>query len=338
MSSELWPDGCFARPMCGRRAGRPHQCPLSLLFSSRNSRAFSLVELLVVITIIGILLALLLPAVQAAREAARRMQCQNNLKQIGLALHGFHEVKGTFPPSDWIKPVNNGRGTPMFIMLMAYMEEDNLLAEYTYWDAPLGWNNWEIAGSIQMTTPVPIYRCPSDQEPDPFLDGGYSWHLRRYYGVSGGQTRSSTGVPFTDGLFAINKWRGVQDITDGSSNTLAVGESVHPELMGMGPGYFQPSVRGPDLWTDGSSCGNSDCSLAAQSTARCVRSVWWPINSNILPIGGNNNDVPFSSFHPDGAQFLFADGHIDFLSDAIGMSTYRALGTIAGGETISSNY
>lgn len=315
---------------------RPTHCRQARLLRVLSPRAFTLVELLVVITIIGILIALLLPAVQAAREAARRMQCQNNLKQIGLALHAFHEAKGSFPPSDWIKPVNNGRGTPMFIMLMAYIEADNLLAQYTYWDAPLGWNNWENHPE-QMSIPVPVYRCPSDQEPDPYIDGGLQWHLRRYYGVSGGQTRSSSGVPFTDGLFAINKWRGMQDITDGSSNTLAVGESVHPEQMGIGPGYTKPDVGGPDIWADGSGC-DSSCSITSQGTARCIRSTWYPINSNILPISGNNNDVPFTSFHPGGANFVFADGHVSFLGDAMNMATYRALSTIKGDETISGEY
>jgi prepilin-type N-terminal cleavage/methylation domain-containing protein/prepilin-type processing-associated H-X9-DG protein len=301
-----------------------------------SKSGFTLVELLVVITIIGILIALLLPAVQAAREASRRMQCQNNLKQIGLALHGFHEAKGSFPPSDWIKPVNQGCGTPMFIMLMAYIEEGNLLTQYAYWDSKWGWQNWENHPD-QMAIPVPVYHCPSDQEPDPYPDGGYLWHLRRYYGVSGGKTRTNPGETFTDGLFAINKWRGFPDITDGSSNTLAVGESVHPQLMGIGPGYTKPDIGGPDIWADGSTSDNS-CTLASQSTARCVRSTWWPINSNILPISGNNNDVPFASRHPGGANFLFADGHVGFLGDAINMPTYRALSTIADGETISNDY
>ena len=148
--------------------------PRSLKSKSKieNPPVSHLVEFLVVITIIGILIALLLPAVQAAREAARRMQCANNLKQIGLALQNYHAAHGSFPASDAIKPSpsTGNYGNPTFTVLLPYLELTGLAGQYNY---NRGWENWGDnvlgdcpMGPILQNQPLPVLQCPSDGRAD----------------------------------------------------------------------------------------------------------------------------------------------------------------------------
>ena len=323
---------------------------------NKNSRAFTLVELLVVITIIGILIALLLPAVQAAREAARKLQCTNNLKQIGLALHNYHAAVGCFPAAESTslpqQCYSDCRGTPIWIVLLPYLELGNVKDNYDYCEinhgavnpyntANWGWAGWGWSDSVGISaTSLPVYLCPSDARTQQYPD------LRDYFAVGGGQTataiHSGFGYVYQDGLFAINHWRGISDVRDGSSNTLAIGESVHAERMGDGPGY-NTGDGGPDDWWNGCACSKSTnpaCAPSDQTVVRTIRNTTNPINSNLVPIPANaNNDVPFGSFHPGGTHFLFADGHVGFLNDTIDTTKiYPPLSTIAGGEIIPGDY
>jgi prepilin-type N-terminal cleavage/methylation domain-containing protein/prepilin-type processing-associated H-X9-DG protein len=319
--------------------------PSSSIHCLASQRAFTLVELLVVITIIGILIALLLPAVQAAREAARRLHCTDNLKQIGLALQGYHAACGCFPAAESINSSQNGgpepddyRGHPLYIVLLPYLELQNVERHYNYSGA-LGWWTFE---NDPATVPyakmrLPVYQCPSDGRGQEYPN------QRGYFGVIGGKTLAAHcgdwggGDVFLDGLFAINKWRRCDDIRDGASNTLAVGESIHVSRYGLGPGYDIADRGGPVAWYCGAGCWIT-CEPKHQTLGRSVRSTKYAINRNILPMNPDqDSDAPFGSFHPGGTSFAFADGHVGFLSETIRLSTYQALSTIAGDEVIDAS-
>ena len=312
--------------------------------AGRESHGFTLVELLVVITIIAILIALLLPAVQAAREAARRTQCQNNLKQLGLALHNYESAYGTFPAGESIGIADDTgvdvRGNPLYFVMLGYIEQNGLESKINY---SIGYSNWLTLHPEYTYWRFPVYQCPTDYRvQDPKLSS-----LRDYFGCVGGKTSVQVcwlGHEFIDGMFTINRWRRFRDIKDGSANTFAIGESVHPALYGLGPGYGIAAQGGPAPWFGGCGCqhGGSDynpCpSPSGWSLGRGFRSTLNPINVNFMPMASSQeNDAPFGSYHPGGTHFAFVDGHVSFINDTIDMNTYRALSTIAGDELIPGN-
>jgi prepilin-type processing-associated H-X9-DG protein len=184
---------------------------------------------------------------------------------------------------------------------------------------------------------LPVYQCPSD---------GRSQEVpnqRGYFGVIGGKTLAvhcgdwGGGDVFLDGLFAMNRWRRIADVRDGTSSTLAVGESVHVSLYGVGPGFGIADQGGPVPWFYGSACW-INCNLEHQDLGRCVRSTKYAINRSFLPMNPDrDSDAPFGSLHPGGAPFVFADGHVSFLNETIKLATYQALSTIAGDESIGAN-
>jgi prepilin-type N-terminal cleavage/methylation domain-containing protein/prepilin-type processing-associated H-X9-DG protein len=308
--------------------------------SSHNHRtapsAFTLVELLVVIAIIGILVSMLLPAVQSAREAARRLECSNNLKQLGLALHTYHTSHRSFPAGASISVPNqcstgnDCRGNPIFLVLLPYLEQGNIEAKYDYTQ------NWGTFGWTDpvKNTPIKVYRCPSESRFSQFPE------RRVYFAVTGGKTlvvRNWRGDVYQDGLFAVNQWRTIDETRDGTSNTLAIGESVHVAKFGLGNGYGVADKGGPVAWWLSPACVKSDnCAPAMHSIGRELRSTKHPINANLLPMADDQeNDAPFGSLHPGGTPFVFADGHVEFLSESIDTTIYKALSTRAGGEVVT---
>jgi len=295
--------------------------------SPGHRHGFTLVELLVVITIIGILISLLLPAVQAAREAARRVQCANNLKQLGLALHIYHELLGAFPPGTaWEIDAMNAR-MGLHVFLLPYLEQENLYSQLER-ERPV----YEGLNREFGETTLEVFVCPSDgkQPVDPFPPGGYQWHTTNYVGVMGpgrdgklvDLEDSHCGDYSLDGMFYPYSGTRVADVLDGTSNTLAIGERTYQLRAWIKGGYYISSFK------------EYVCVYAAKN-------VRWPLNSDpdVLcywdcpePWPCLFNDLYFGSRHPGGAQFTFVDGSVHFIMETIDFQVYQDLATIAGGE------
>jgi prepilin-type processing-associated H-X9-DG protein len=315
---------------------------------------------LVVIAIIGVLIALLLPAVQAARESARRSSCQNNLKQWGLALLTYESAKKTYPPAtDTRIPLagsgtatlhcrvaatatangSNCRGAGMCILILPFIEQQGI---YSRFETTGGFTK-EWAGWTPQPVPIPTYRCPSESR------FAKDWNKLDYFGVGGGGDTSQRagyayGDFFDNGMFWENKPFKVSQLLDGTSKTLAVGEG-NPAHKGYWASGASPAAEGsasPWTWGHGGCDRPTGC---AASVTRGFRHTKQPINSpdyRLNPPFSKDYtgpaEFPFASTHAGGgAGFVFADGHTAFISDAIDMTAYRALSTRAGGENIKND-
>jgi len=309
-----------------------------------SRRAFTLIELLVVIAIIAILIALLVPAVQKVREAAARTQCINNLKNIGLALHGFHDANKRLPPGCAADQppfgvAQAGHGSSWKVYILPYVEQG---AIYTKWQFS-GGSGWENGnnGPLVANLTIPVYRCPSS--PLPAMDtyggnpNGANYQMfSSYTGISGsygmgytdptgyGPNTCCTG---TDGfvssggiLYPLSKVTMV-GITDGTSNTIIVGEQsdhLRDSNRQIIPGpYGAITSQGPHGWIMGTSNGAPPPS--GQNRSFNVTTVRYSINqigmSDNGPAGTGNNtgcNIPLSSGHTGGANMLFADGTVRF--------------------------
>lgn len=302
-------------------------------------RGFTLIELLVVIAIIAILIALLLPAVQQAREAARRSTCKNNLKQMGLAMHNYHDAHGQFPPGNIYGStggsfnggnVRNGLGWQ--VMLLPYLEEATL---YNMFNFDRAYNFTTPAGDFNnrnlSRTPVAVFLCPSsaDRLSSHGTEGPNGEHTIHYWGIQGprgvnpvtGQNyevigTESRGGYATKGVLFPNSNVRIGWIYDGTSNTLAIGEAS----------WVGNSER--RAWHRGGNENNIHC-ISAKNVSR-------PINENPLPsVPQPVNDAPFGSEHAGGTHFLLADGSVRFLSENIDMVLYLSLCSRDGKEAMS---
>jgi prepilin-type N-terminal cleavage/methylation domain-containing protein/prepilin-type processing-associated H-X9-DG protein len=292
----------------------------------RARKGFTLIELLVVIAIIGLLVAILLPAIQAAREAARRVQCQNNLRQLGVAMHSFHSARRAFPPGFISRATSTngpglGTGWAWGAHLLPYLEEINLQAKL----------DREILAPVHdlvRVTPLPIFLCSSDPRPLPTFSvadetGNELTELAfgNYVGVGG--TYEVTGYPDTGtGVLFRNKAIRIADITDGTSSTLMVGE--------------RSSARSPQTtWVGAVTNANVPPVNAAyenEGPPVLVLTNTGTIEDDRVPNNRLDHVEDTNSEHPQGVNFLFCDGSVRIINNEIAARLWVALGTRAGAE------
>jgi len=309
-------------------------------------KGFTLVELLVVIAIIGVLIALLLPAVQQAREAARRISCFNNLKQIGLAMHNYHDTFGTFPSgyiatdTDNTTPLAEGQpGWGWASLILPQMEQGNIS------DSLIDYGSSITAGVNDQArqTIILAYACPSDRSPEVFelhdedenpltflASANYvgsfgTVELHDCHGLAAGQRCDA------DGMLGHNAKRAMRDVTDGTSHTLMVGERA-------------TSIGGTDELLYSTWVGS--VSEGEEAIARILGVADHAPNSQYHEDHDHDDDGDddhgheehhlddFGSRHPAGTNFVFADGSAHLITETIDLDVYRALATRSGGEVV----
>jgi prepilin-type N-terminal cleavage/methylation domain-containing protein/prepilin-type processing-associated H-X9-DG protein len=298
----------------------------------RKGHGFTLIELLVVIAIIGILIAMLLPAIQMAREAARRAQCTNNLKQMGLAIHGYANDKKAFPPGS--------RGPTKHALLsfmLPYLELKNIYARLKIYipdDPKKPKENTSSTAETERNTVIGGYICPSYLGKTLITGMSQAYDngaMTTYLGVGGtvvnkGEkiTASTFGKLPDNGVFGWKFSRKLREVTDGLSHTLAIGEFVHHDKT-IGKSYFEwPGNVRP--WILGANSGDSSTSGRGSYAFRVVQN---PLNFKCDRDSNkyNFNHLPFGSEHKVGVNFLFADGSVHFLSNAIDFTALQSLAT-----------
>lgn len=326
----------------------------------RDARsAFTLVELLVVIAIIGVLVGLLLPAVQSAREAARRMKCASNLKQVSLAMLNYEQVRGHFPVGYIEWPILNqpgaGAGWPghtAFAQLLPFLEEGNVHDEYHF-----EYRNLNVINRPAVSQHMPVYQCPSDGKAGSSR-GGQAFSQSNCVFSMGSDTmcRNNNGIRLpwysrragtdltTDGAFQMKRGRRIAGIRDGTSHTSLVSEL----LAGPDPnGQFKVVGDRRGLWahhqmgsssythrnTPNSSVGDAMWANPGQDIS-CVPSNGMPCDNT----HGTNMDefhAAARSRHPGGVNLGFADGHVSYVQDTVDMTVWQCIGNIEDGRPFS---
>jgi len=335
---------------------------------------FTLIELLVVIAILGVLVSLFLPAVQSAREAARRMQCTNNLRQIGLAAQNYVSAYGVFPNAGWPAPETIPPGMSPYLSdysplakLLPYCELLNLqnLIDFNIYMGHVGKDELPVALREAAKTKVPIFLCPSDPEPavhDLKLISETISYAGSNYAMNGGDGTDAYNDTLgfmanpNNGLCFVSAQIGFRDIRDGSSFTVAFTESLR------GPSGSLPKESMPDVQVyrakastktsviDAADSGGLDALLPSVSGWDGNRLAIWlrgcspsgPVmngrftpNSPIPDVTSGSGKVTAArSRHPGGVNACFADGHLSFIGDSIDVKVWRALWTRAGKELV----
>ncbi|MBN2294924.1 MAG: DUF1559 domain-containing protein [Pirellulales bacterium] len=283
------------------------------MYKASNTKGFTLVELLVVIAIIGILIALLLPAVQAAREAARRMHCTNNEKQIGIAILNYHDAYLAFPPGT----LHGGTGWSWSARILPFLECSDIHKRI---DFSVDYNRVNTINNQAMKTFVQTYICPS--APEPYLiaccggipgdedtaETNYSAVATHRDGNEAFYARDPNGTGIMH-LMASGEKIKISDVTDGTSTTFLVAECDLDQNDPYNPGSSQHWGK------------------------------IWASENRVTTAYGINSDLghvyaPVKSRHPGGAQFLFADGHVSFINEEIDQAILQALTTRNWGEVI----
>jgi prepilin-type N-terminal cleavage/methylation domain-containing protein/prepilin-type processing-associated H-X9-DG protein len=321
---------------------------MSAIPRHRRREAVTLIELLVVIAIIGVLLGLMLSAVQQVRSAAARLQCQNNLHQLALAAHGHHDVCGKLPPGVAAVDDHTGRfsgGTNLWVELLPFLEQDNLHRRWDYRD----YRNNLVGGSGATSAQVlPVLLCPADAlpgsayhrllgEPLTWASGYYA--LGSYGGSGGTRTYGGDVSDSKDGVFFTGSQVRLADVSDGTSTTFLFGERYHrdPEFDRLAAALVPAAIplAGWGAWA--SACD------PWESLADVLLSTPVPINYRVPPGLGDSDAgwiakedrlCAFGSGHGCGANFAFADGSVRFVGEATPLKTLQALSTIAGGEVV----
>lgn len=313
-------------------------------------RAFTLVELLVAIATVAILIGLLLPAVQKVRGAAARARCGNNLKQLGLALHGFHDANGVFPASGW---TTAGPGNPAgkYVgwrpLTLPHIEQDNLRNLYDF-----GANWWEGTNPTAAAVPVRAYQCPSvpgradvtsavAKAPRPALAFANPLAPTDYEAIMGVQPSAinphlPTALYTADNRFAVmsrNSRARVTDVADGTASTLLVVEAAGR------PRVYRNRAARPDLandqgigWADSEGPFSFDGASADGALEGCG-----PAGGCAGAMNRRNDNEPFG-FHGGGVNAAFADGSVRFVRESVSLVTFAALCTRAAGEVVADDF
>jgi prepilin-type N-terminal cleavage/methylation domain-containing protein len=323
----------------------------------KSQRAFTLVELLVVIAIIGILVALLLPAVQAAREAARRTQCSNNLKQVALAALNYEAAQKSFPKGTISQSIPWGAPRQSWYpYLFAYIEEQAIADRYDFnlfknaqgvYTALINYDSPHSSKPDALTNVVVgSYLCPSDNGA---VQGYFPWgyfSFGNYPAVFGGddlEEHMRKIRPNRRGVFGFNFGARIKDITDGTTNSLMFAEYLRS--TGEQSGGYTVDERGM-LWQSDEPGGGSVFTKLSpnSSTPDIFFPNWWCVNRPqenrpcvVGATNGRDHTAAARSLHPGGLFVALADGSVQFISDVINLPIWQSMSTIAGNETGASS-
>lgn len=319
--------------------------------------AFTLIELLVVIAIIAVLIGLLLPAVQKVREAAARMSCSNNLKQLGLAAHNYHSTFSVLPPGvnlPGFNPPPAGVGAApvtnqsfnFLEALLPGLEQNNIYSKMNFqhpntltkkWDSQYNTGNCDVAGAPGSTV-VKTFLCPSDSgiPQTTWSANGLTYTFgANSYGGCAGTIAFFTNSMTCDGIFYINSKVKLTDITDGSSNTILMGERKRKDDVYNA--VYRDDFQNRSGWAWSNSNAGFDYLFGTEVPIN------WLMPDSVRTSGDPNfiyedqRFNAFGSFHTAGANFCFGDGSVRFLPDSTPLTVLQPLGTRSGGEVINGS-